>query len=61
LTPESIVAAGYRVVWNRRAAIGSRLVRVYDRWRLYTHPRLYRALGFGVSWRDVRQTVLIRN
>jgi hypothetical protein len=60
LTPESIVAAGYRVVWDKNGHIGSWLVPVYDRWRLYTHPRLYHALGWGVSWRDVRQTVLIR-
>lgn len=60
LTPEAIVACGYRMVWDQRGSIGSRLVPVYERWRLYTHRRLYRALGWGTSWRAVRRTVLVR-
>ncbi len=61
LTADAIVGLGYRMLWDRKGEqVGSPRVPTYERWRLYTHPRLYRSLGWGPSWRIVRESALVR-
>jgi hypothetical protein len=55
-----IVARGHRALWQQPIRVGSPRMARYDVWRLYTHPQLYRWMGWNVPWRDIWEAVLVR-